>query len=360
MKNKKMVVKRIVAFLGMLLVMIPMLTFSAFASAPTPTDDERNIWIYGSKSLVLLDRYGRGQHSMCYRVLDRMERNGGTYSLLFAGAKSVNLSDLGSFQSTLTLNSQRLRLFKEGYRENVKVGTVLAYLTVYGTAFKINDSKSYSNIRCDLYYDLGYNRTSYVTFMVIGDTALKAIDLVYVPMEAGIDPETSATYCTYGFNGIRYRKHDGTSAWAAVDDDSLIAFDLSFAFEGSMVTAPDYTLSVMLSRLFVQSYGTNRYEDVWYYPQQDIESLEYGFSFGYSEGFRSYSEGFSDGETSALNATNTFGDLVIGIFEAPGRLIESMLDFDILGINVAGFVKVLLTLSVTAAIVFFILKITKG
>lgn len=84
-----------------------------------------------------------------------------------------------------------------------------------------------------------------------------------------------------------------------------------------------------------------------------LEGEEDGYNIGYGDGF-------DEGQTDGLEASTNFGDLVIGIFEAPLTLINGMLDFDFLGINVAGLVKVLLTLGVTAAIMFAVLKITRG
>ena len=90
-----------------------------------------------------------------------------------------------------------------------------------------------------------------------------------------------------------------------------------------------------------------------------------GYQLGYDAGVldgadASYRDGFEAGQTDAFNSTNTFKDIVVAIYDAPGRLIDSMLGFDLFGINLASLVKTLLTLSVTAVIVFFIFKMVKG
>jgi len=88
---------------------------------------------------------------------------------------------------------------------------------------------------------------------------------------------------------------------------------------------------------------------------EQIEDTGYqsGYNDGYSEG---YGVGYSSGETGALNEKETFKEMVFAIFDAPARLIDGMLDFDLLGINVAGFVKTILTLAVVAAIVVVLVK----
>ena len=52
--------------------------------------------------------------------------------------------------------------------------------------------------------------------------------------------------------------------------------------------------------------------------------------------------------------------MIFAIFGAPVELINGMLDFNLLGINVLSLVKTLVTLAVTALIVVGILKMTRG
>lgn len=88
---------------------------------------------------------------------------------------------------------------------------------------------------------------------------------------------------------------------------------------------------------------------------------EQGYESGYGAGYIDGEvEGFQDGQTDALSAKGTFKDLVFGIFDAPVRLIEGMLDFNIFDINVLSLVKTILTLGVTALIITFIVKFAKG
>ena len=86
-----------------------------------------------------------------------------------------------------------------------------------------------------------------------------------------------------------------------------------------------------------------------------------GYSLGYDEG-ESYGwqNGFGAGQNDMAETSHTFKEMVFAIFDAPSRLIDSMLNFDIFGINLAGLVKTILTLAVVAVIVFAILKFTKG
>ena len=120
-------------------------------------------------------------------------------------------------------------------------------------------------------------------------------------------------------------------------------------------------------------------EDAWGYRPYFIgyATFETGlmgsFSAGYAEGWDQgwidgntqgydlgHEEGYRLGETDALNGNETLKDLIFAIFGAPIELINGMLDFDLFGINVASLVKTLLTLSITALIVWVIIKLVKG
>lgn len=87
-----------------------------------------------------------------------------------------------------------------------------------------------------------------------------------------------------------------------------------------------------------------------------------GFNNGYNSGFADgeddgYRTGFDAGQTESLNSTNTFTDMIFSIFEAPGRLIDGMLDFDVLGINIASFVKTLITITAVGLVVALLFKL---
>ena len=121
------------------------------------------------------------------------------------------------------------------------------------------------------------------------------------------------------------------------------------------------------------------YEDGWIVGDQEgnIAGYNSGYAAGYTDGEtdgyslghdEGYDYGFADGEqegiavgrTDALNAKDTFKEIVFSIFDAPVNLINGILDFNLLGINVASLVKTLITLAITALLVFFILKLVKG
>ena len=72
-----------------------------------------------------------------------------------------------------------------------------------------------------------------------------------------------------------------------------------------------------------------------------------------------YKNGFSAGQTDAMNSTSSLKDMFFSIFSAPADLINGILDFDLFGINLASLVKTLITLTVTALIVVFLIKLMK-
>ena len=85
-----------------------------------------------------------------------------------------------------------------------------------------------------------------------------------------------------------------------------------------------------------------------------LDGLNDGSMQGYDRG---YGEGKFAGESEAHTTLNSFKEMVFAIFDAPGVLIDGILDFEIFGINVAGLVKTVITLALVAAVVFLIIKL---
>ena len=95
---------------------------------------------------------------------------------------------------------------------------------------------------------------------------------------------------------------------------------------------------------------------------------EEGYSDGYDYGFydaeelhaSDYMNGYGAGLLEVADTEESIKDVVFAIFDAPVNLINGILDFNLFGINVASLVKTLITLAITALLVFFILKLVKG
>ena len=82
------------------------------------------------------------------------------------------------------------------------------------------------------------------------------------------------------------------------------------------------------------------------------QGREDGYEMGYEAGLEAASGG-SDENKAMLEELKEF---VYAIFEAPATLINSMLDFDFMGLNVAGFVRTILTITVVGVILFVLVK----
>ena len=113
--------------------------------------------------------------------------------------------------------------------------------------------------------------------------------------------------------------------------------------------------------------GSNDRYDEGYsdgFAQGETEGYNDGYAAGetagYDNGYNTgVSDGYSNGVTDGLNDKNSTVKMIFSIFEAPGRLFDSMLGFEIFGINVATAVKTILTLTLTAGIAFFIWKLVR-
>lgn len=128
----------------------------------------------------------------------------------------------------------------------------------------------------------------------------------------------------------------------------------------------DWILSRSVKQLTKHAIGAGY--DRGYYAGYDIghqDGYSFGFDVGYDEGLddgydKGYGDGADFGRTDALNSTDTFKKGIFAIFNAPVDLINGVLDFDLLGINVASLVKTVLTLCIVGLIAFVVFKLQKG
>lgn len=87
------------------------------------------------------------------------------------------------------------------------------------------------------------------------------------------------------------------------------------------------------------------------------EGYSDGYDYGYIDGEKyGWDNGFGAGQNDMAETSHTFKEMVFAIFDAPSRLIDSMLNFDIFGINLAGLVKTIITIAVVAVILVILLK----
>ena len=109
--------------------------------------------------------------------------------------------------------------------------------------------------------------------------------------------------------------------------------------------------------------GEALHADDWQngYNEGIAQSYDVGYSAGYADGeAEGWTNGNAHGMTDAMSTKDTVKDMVFAIFDAPVRLIDGMLDFDLFGINLASTVKVIVTLAVVSVIIAVIIKFSKG
>ena len=93
------------------------------------------------------------------------------------------------------------------------------------------------------------------------------------------------------------------------------------------------------------------------------ESYNNGYALGYYDGQKAlqpsleaqYNKGYSDGrEYQAGLGDNSFFDLISAVVDAPVLYFTNMLDFELLGFNMRGFVGALLIVGLVIAVLRFV------
>ena len=205
----------------------------------------------------------------------------------------------------------------------------------------------------------------------------------------GYEGVTGTTY-HFGLNNIqvrsKYAEGFKTAIWTNVDLKNTV---LSFLNMNVYQPKGSYSTEFIGTVLGFNPKGSHNGKTCmsrWYYPREFFAgadmifnnevvgsaSYQAGVDAGYADGVADseeigkerfnagYEKGWADSQKDLGDYGNLMMNMIVGIFEAPAVLIDSMLNFDIFGINIAAFVKALLTLSVTAVIVYFVIKIVKG
>lgn len=116
----------------------------------------------------------------------------------------------------------------------------------------------------------------------------------------------------------------------------------------NFVTIYDYGKEVGLEDGYTDGYN-NGYADGY------DAAEEYGYQLGYDEGYQiGKNVGYDDGMSQS-----SLIDGVTAIFRAPMELINSVLNFDIFGINMAVAVRVLISMAILGVVVTIIWKAVK-
>lgn len=102
-------------------------------------------------------------------------------------------------------------------------------------------------------------------------------------------------------------------------------------------------------------YPTYAYCNYWCFMRGLHGGWDYGYQIG---GNYAYEDGWRVGYNDGMNQTSLL-DGVTAIFRAPMELIDGALDFNIMGINLAGAVHVIITMAIIGVVVTIIWKAVK-
>ena len=235
----------------------------------------------------------------------------------------------GTFQSP----KQYLRINKE-WRDGVYQGmTVSAYgLDEYGIDnFNIEWDQSYGNYNLQLWIATDYVSDSLNQNWSSGDLYLKTFYQKFFTYKVISYPKT---YNDGYLNGFDFGLEEGYGN----------------GYDQGNIDGIQHGIQEGIQQGLTEGYNEG-------YDHGYSDGNADGYSLGYDEGeLYGWQNGFGAGQNDMAETSHTFKEMVFAIFDAPSRLIDSMLNFDIFGINLAGLVKTIITLAVVAVILVILLK----
>ena len=132
-------------------------------------------------------------------------------------------------------------------------------------------------------------------------------------------------------------------------DDSYFSLDYEYEVYFSHVFNYDIPLSIRSDNAYTIGYNTG-YEEGWTYARD--EYYDEGYTTGYNEG---YVDGYDAGGHGSGEASVIFG-AILNVAMIPVNFFLAILNFEVFGINIGGFVTGLLTL----AVIYILWKIILG
>lgn len=161
--------------------------------------------------------------------------------------------------------------------------------------------------------------------------------------------DTGAGYFLYRHNVQYLDVYDNYVMFSAVTRQTSIN-DLNFSGAYSLEDRTYFiNLGVNTDNSYYQAGFTDGYNDGISVGTED------GYNNGYNVGLK---DGYNNGYNAGINESdsNSFMNLMSAVLDAPVRTFTSLLNFEILGVNLLGFITALLTL----AIIIFIVKLFIG
>lgn len=379
---KKTILTRVLALIGAVIAVVSAVIVPTFAETDVLTDDNHygvGIWDYDTDQ-VLVDAYNG---AMDYTFVESL-------SQIF-----FNLFPLSDIKTIIPVERYTTD-------ENGKHSIVQAPLPVdVPLSFSLNDCAVMA-IRINISGTM-YGMWSYAeNFEVVTDTNLYGYVGDGIIDEPGCSQHIEVNYDVISFGDSilpdleQYYPKD--SAWMNRywDKAEHLEYRGGFSWNIGNALLTEYAYDTMReydanSKNYTLAYAVVSLEDFSVYNHKE-SALQEGYNLGYNEGHtvgyddgvkageslhandyqNGYGDGYTEGEavgwqngeahgiTETQNTVKGVKNVVFAIFDAPVRLIDGMLDFELFGINLSATVKVIITLAVVAAIVAAIMKFVKG
>ena len=288
---------------------------------------------------------------------------------------SVNFSFIDNGNGTFSLQHNSLFYIMSGSTQNYSISDKFVVYNPNATSYSQNDYLSNVLINAstglsqDSYYiPFTYNNSSYYARLNISCDSLSSVDFVKVTFES--------TYYRANPNNVNYYVRNILTYTNSINESISFEFmyfsvgltSLNYYGDSSQFLYQlfDNTVSNIDDYIYCFNYRTyylnNDYLNSQQYQLGYSSGYQRGKNDGYTEGYSAgtgavsesqYNAGYSAGYSAGVIGANNYSflGLISAVIDAPIQAFTGLFNFELLGVNILGFITSLFTLAVIITIV---------
>lgn len=197
-------------------------------------------------------------------------------------------------------------------------------------------------------------------------TDVDTFQIIFHPPVNDTNYDLQLTYSLLTFQNFGYNYVFGVTGGSGIGNNNYEYFMSNYFFVENLSSPKSFLFTLLGSDQLSYQEGYNTGYDVGYIAGENkgyTDGAEDGYDFGYDDGYSQgydageifgYQDGFSAGQDSDSTATTIFAG-VLDVSMIPVNVFLLMFNYEVFGINIAGFITGLITIAMIIIIIRFVL-----